>query len=173
MSKHAEPKSIMLGKGVFSVDGKPLGLTRDGGKFTVEYEYRKIEADGDRGTVQGRVLKEGATPKMEINHLELLTGLDLLHPGITIDKSSEQGYTVIKGNKDIDDIKDYHTVTFNGETKDGKAVTVEIVRAINLENLDWEFKAKNEVLDKLTFTGTYEENSDDESDEGWSVKYQN
>ena len=67
------PKNIMLGKGVFKVDDQLIGLTRDGGNFSLEYENRVINADGDRGTVKGRVVRETATPKLQISHLELLT----------------------------------------------------------------------------------------------------
>lgn len=171
MKRKAEPKNVMLGKGVFSIDQKPIGLTRDGGKFTVEYEYREVTADGDRGKVKGRILKEGATPKIELNHLELLTDFDLMHTGLKSDKSTEQGFTVYSGTGKIDDAKDYHTVTFEGETLDHKQVFIEIKDAINLENLELELKDKNEVIDKITFTGTYEENAEDEYDECWILKY--
>ena len=42
--------------------------------------------------------------------------------------------------------------------------------AINLENLEWEFKDKNEVVDKATFEGV-EVEEDDGTDEGWSITY--
>ena len=166
------PKNIILGKGVFKVDGNLVGLTRDGGKFTVEYENRQITADGDRGPVQGRITRDKATPKIEINHLEVLTQLDKMHPGIKLDKSSKPGYTVITGTGKIDDENDYHTVEFNGETKDGRKINIKVERAINLENLDWELKDKDEIIDKITFTGTYEENPTDIYDEGWAIEYE-
>ena len=36
------PKNIALGKGAFKIDNVLVGLTRDGGNFSVEYNNRKI-----------------------------------------------------------------------------------------------------------------------------------
>jgi hypothetical protein len=55
MSKTTASK-IMLGTGVVSVGGYPLGLTRGGAVFAVEREFREVEADGDRGPVKGRIV---------------------------------------------------------------------------------------------------------------------
>lgn len=164
------PKNIVLGKGVFKVDNELVGLTRDGGNFSVEYNHRKIEADGDRGYVKGRIIREEATPKIEINHLETLTSLDKFHSGVKVDTTSKSGYTTVTGTGKIDDENDYHTVEFAGETKDGRDITITIARAINLENISWDLKDKDDIIDKVTFTGTYEENSSDD-DEGWKVTY--
>lgn len=166
------PKNIALGKGTFKIDNVLVGLTRDGGNFSVEYNNRKIEADGDRGYVQGRILREEATPKLEISHLELLTSLDKFHSGIEIDTTTKSGYTTVTGTGKIDDEKDYHTVQFIGETKDGRELTISIERAINLENISWDLKDKDEIIDKVTFTGCYEENASS-TDEGWTVTYKN
>lgn len=165
------PKNIVLGKGVFKIDDVMVGLTRDGGKFSVEFENRQISADGDRGPVKGRITRDAATPKLEINHLEVLTSLTKLHPGTKEDNSSEPGYTIVKGTGKIDDESDYHSVEFNGETKDGREISIKVENAINLENIEWDLKDKDEVIDKVTFTGTYEENAEDEYDEGWEIKY--
>jgi hypothetical protein len=168
--KGATPTNIALGRGVFKIDDTLIGLTRDGGTFSVEYEYRPISADGDRGYVKGRVSKDGATPKLALNHLEVLTALADLHTGITSDTTTKSGYTTIKGNGKIDDEKDYHTVAFIGETKDGRELTITVERAINLENIEWDLKDKDEIIDKVTYTGTYDEQADD-LDEGWKVEY--
>ena len=69
MKRSANPKNIVFGEGVLYLDEKPIGLTRDGAKFTVENTYRAIEADGDRAKVKGRIRKDSAVPKIEINHL--------------------------------------------------------------------------------------------------------
>ena len=68
MKRGANAKNVVFGEAVVSVDDKPIGLTRDGVKFSVEYEYRVIDADGDRAKVKGRIIKEKAIPKAEINH---------------------------------------------------------------------------------------------------------
>ena len=51
----ATADKILLGYGVVSVGLTPIGLTRGGSVFTVEREYRNIEADGDKGPVKGRI----------------------------------------------------------------------------------------------------------------------
>ena len=42
---------IILGAGKFYIGETLVALTRGGGQFTVEREYREINADGDRGAV--------------------------------------------------------------------------------------------------------------------------
>lgn len=165
MQTSAQPKNIVLGRGVFKIDGTAIGLTRDGGNFTVEYEYREIKADGDRGPVKGRVVKDGARPKLTISHLELLRDFEKLHPGVS--KTATAQNVTLAGTT-LNDTDDYHTVTFNGETKDGKAVTITVSNAINLENINLDLKEKDEVIDSVTFQGTYVEDSEEEP---WSIVY--
>lgn len=169
--KGENAKNVVFGKGVFKLDGIAIGLTRDGGKFSVEREIRQITADGDRGPVKGRIRSEGAVPKMEINHLELLTNLENMHSGVSVTNSN--GKTVIKGTGEIDDEKDYHEVVFEGQAKDGRDVKITIHNAINLENIEWELKDKDDIIDKVTFTGTYDPEAEDEMDENWEVEYTN
>lgn len=167
--KGAKPENIVLGNGLFYVDDNLVGLTRDGGNFSVEYEYREISADGDRGPVKGRISKDGARPKMTINHLELLTDTDKFHPGLK--KETVENKTKITGTGKIDDEKDYHTVMFKGETKDGRAVSISIDNAINLENINFDLKDKNEIIDTVTFQSTYDEQAADPYYENWEVIY--
>lgn len=74
--------SILLGVGVFSIDDTDIALTRGGGKFTVEREFREINADGDRGMVQGRVTIESSRPKIQLNALTMLGSMAALYPAI-------------------------------------------------------------------------------------------
>nr|DAV20178.1 MAG TPA: major tail protein [Caudoviricetes sp.] len=169
--KGEKSTNIVFGRGVFKVDGEAIGLTRDGGTFNVEYDNRVIEADGDRGTVKGRVHREGATATIEINHLELLTSFEKLHPAVKVDTKTEQGYTKITGTGVIDDKTDYHDVSFEGETKDGREFIVSIKNAINLDNLSLEFKDKDEIVDKVTFSSTYDPEAENQLEENWEIKY--
>ena len=78
---------IILGAGKFYVgtnssDATCVGLTRGGGSFTVEREYRNINADGDPGAVEGRIVQEGGQPKLKLNTLQWLTKLPSLYAGI-------------------------------------------------------------------------------------------
>ena len=74
-STTAGASEIVLGAGVFYVDGTAVALTRGGGAFNVEREYREINADGDRGAVKGRVVMESSRAKLSFNALTMLTRL--------------------------------------------------------------------------------------------------
>ena len=78
---------ILLGVGRFSIgssktDAKAVGLTRGGGSFIVEREYREINADDDPGLVEGRVDKPEARPKLKLTALQWLPNVTKLYPGI-------------------------------------------------------------------------------------------
>lgn len=77
--------SIVLGAGIFYIGTTAIGLTRGGGKFTVEREYREINADGDRGPVAGRIAMEGSRATLTMNVLEILTSMDKLYSSIDVD----------------------------------------------------------------------------------------
>lgn len=75
---------IVLGVGKFYLgttknDAVSVGLTRGGGSFIVEREFREINADEDPGLVKGRVEKEVARPKLTLNALQWLTKVDKLY----------------------------------------------------------------------------------------------
>lgn len=74
---------ILLGAGVFSVGGKQIALTRGGGSFKVTREFRRINADGDRGAVKGRVVIDGSEATLTMNVLTMLTSMSDLYAGIT------------------------------------------------------------------------------------------
>jgi hypothetical protein len=79
---------ILLGVGRFYVgtskdDAKAVGLTRGGGSFIVEREYREINADDDPGLVEGRVEKTSGRPKLKLTALQWLTKVSDLYACIT------------------------------------------------------------------------------------------
>lgn len=78
---------IILGVGKFyvgtsSADATCVGLTRGGGQFTVEREYRNINADGDPGAVDGRIVQEGGQPKLKMKALQWATKVQTLYAGM-------------------------------------------------------------------------------------------
>lgn len=75
---------IILGAGKFYIDGNLVALTRGGGQFTVEREYREINADGDRGAVKGRVVMEGSRPKLTMNVLTMLTSISSIYSSLQV-----------------------------------------------------------------------------------------
>lgn len=80
----AGASEIILGAGKFYIDGTLVALTRGGGQFTVEREYREINADGDRGAVKGRVVMEGSRPKLTMNVLTMLTSVTSLYSSVAV-----------------------------------------------------------------------------------------
>lgn len=79
---------IVLGVGKFyignsSADAKVVGLTRGGGSFVVEREYRDIAADEDPGSVEGRILKDSGRPKLKLIALQWLTKTPQLYACMT------------------------------------------------------------------------------------------
>lgn len=75
---------IILGAGKFYIGDTLIALTRGGGQFTVEREYREINADGDRGAVKGRVVMEGSRPKLTMNVLTMLANISTLYNAVEV-----------------------------------------------------------------------------------------
>ena len=80
--------SIVLGVGKFYVgksssDAVLVGLTRGGGSFVVEREFREISADEDPGAVEGRVLKDSGRPKLKLVALQWLDKVSELYACVT------------------------------------------------------------------------------------------
>lgn len=73
---------IVLGAGVFYIGSTAVALTRGGGSFNVEREYREINADGDRGAVKDRVVIESSRAKLTMNVLTILTRLTDIYPAV-------------------------------------------------------------------------------------------
>lgn len=76
---------IMLGAGIFYVGETAIALTRGGGQFTVEREFREINADGDRGPVKDRIVMETSRATLTMNTLQILTRMSDLYSGISVE----------------------------------------------------------------------------------------
>lgn len=157
---------IILGHGIFSIGDKDIALTRGGGQFVIEREYRDIEADGDKGTVKGRTDISKSVPKLTMNALSMLPeDFKKYYPGMSSEDSEDS--VKVTGSGEILE-SDYNTVKWTGKTKQGKNVIITLKNAINLENLDWSLVDKDEVIQALTYVGTYEEGS---TVEPWEVEF--
>lgn len=75
---------VLLGAGVVSIGGVEVALTRGGSQFQVEREFRNINADGDRGTVKGRVVMDGAEPTLTLNALTFLVNMSDVFAAINV-----------------------------------------------------------------------------------------
>lgn len=162
-------EKIMLGCGVVSVGGYPLGLTRGGSVFSVEREFREIAADCDRGPVKGRIVIDTERAKMMVNALEPFASDEVSRywPGLDVDTAGAD-YDEVTGTLTIAS-GDYNQIQFVGQTKDGKAVTIQIDDAINMANIEWSLEEKNEVIPALEFTATYDE--DARTTPPWRVRF--
>ncbi len=165
-------QKILLGMGIVTVGTTPIGLTRGGSKFTVEREYRPIEADGDRGMIKGRIEIDSEVAKLSVKALELFnaTEMELYYPGISITPDDEMTSTkqIMTSTFSIA-TGDYNDIKWVGETRDGKAVTINLTNALNLKNIEWGLEDKSEVVPELEFTGTYAEDAKDTPT--WNVEF--
>lgn len=76
-------KEILLGLGVFAIDGTDVALVRGGGSFTVEREFRDIAADGDKGSVKDRIVIDTERAKLSLNVLTMLTSIKNMYPALS------------------------------------------------------------------------------------------
>ena len=75
-------RAIMLGAGIFKINDDTVGLTRGGGKFSVEREFREINADGDRGPVKDRIVIDASKATLTLNTLEIISKVTDLYVGL-------------------------------------------------------------------------------------------
>lgn len=170
----ASPDNIILGDGVFAVGGTTIAVTRGGGTFSVEREYREIEADGDYGPVKDRIRLIRSVARLTINALEILpANIPKFYPAMSEDTTTVAGTSTITGmDGTIEDVQtgNYQsTVTWTGKTKAGKAVTITLDDAINLENINWELVDKEEIVPELIYTACYTEGT--RTTEPWKIDY--
>lgn len=160
----AQSDKILLGTGIFSIGGTAVALTRGGGSFIIEREYREIGADGDFGPVEGRQVVDREVAKLTVNGLDIFVAADLLkqYPGLSNTTGTVTGTLVIASG-------DYVDVSWAGKTKDGKAVTITILNALNMANLEWNLEDKNEVVPTLEYTAHYAEAS--RTTPPWSIVF--
>lgn len=78
----AGAKEILLGLGVFAIDGTDVALCRGGGQFTVEREFRDIAADGDKGSVKDRIVIDSERAKLTMNVLTMLASIEKMYPAL-------------------------------------------------------------------------------------------
>jgi hypothetical protein len=134
---------IILGDGVFAIGPSTsqtvdIALTRGGGTFAVEREYRNIEADGDYGPVKDRIRLIRSIAKLNLKTLELLPyDWDRYYPSMstTVTAALTAGTrATITGAGLTTNVttSDYGIASFTGYTKGGTKVYIELQQAINL-----------------------------------------
>ena len=164
------PDNIILGDGVFYLDETPIALTRGGGTFSIEREYRNIEADGDYGPVKGRIRKIKSIAKLLLNALELIPAqIVQMYPALQINTGVDS--TEITAKEEIEAADYQSEVIWVGQTLAGQGVRITLQNAINLENLEWSLVDKEEVVPEVTYTATYLEGA--RKTEPWKVEFLN
>lgn len=156
---------IILGDGVFTIGATTtataIALTRGGGVFTVEREYRQIEADGDYGPVKDRIRLIKSVAKLNIKSLEWLADkyqdyIPSISASVTSTLTAGVTATITgRGLTTNVTTQDYNTVTWTGYTRARTSVFIQLDNAINLENVNFTMVDKEEVLNDLTFTAAY------------------
>lgn len=165
-------EAIVLGEGVFAIGEADVGLTRGGGQFNVEREYRQVNADGDRGPVKGRIRLVQSVATLQMNNLEIMVDdLDKFFPATKVTKDVGAGETTFAGKKDVESTDYQATVTWTGRTMDGRACIITLKNALNLGNLQWTMAERDEVVSQVTFTATYDEANRLGDEEPWEVKW--
>ena len=161
----AVAEKILLGYGTFSIGATPIGLTRGGGTLTIEREFREMEADGDMGPVEGRVVIDREVAKLTVNALDMFTSAEMIKYQPALEETVgtlSSTLKIIEG--------DHNDVTWTGKTKDGKSVTITIENAINMGNIEWTLEDKNEVVPSLEFTAMYTETA--RHTPPWSIEFE-
>ncbi len=171
---------IILGYGVFAIGPTTsqtvdVALSRGGGVFSVEREYRNIEADGDYGPVKDRIRLIKSVAKLNMKTLELLPyDYDRYYPALstTVTATLTAGTTAtITGGGLTTNVttQDYGIASWTGRTKAGSTVYIELQQAINLENINLSMVDKEEIINELTFQAAYQSSA--RNTEPWKVMY--
>ena len=160
----AVPADIILGDGVFSIGGTStgggtaIGLTRGGGTFSVEREFRLIEADGDYGPVKDRIRLIREVAKLNMKNLEIVpANMEDYFPAASANATAASTTSTFTTRSLTTNITsdDFNYVQWLGYNKAGREVKIVLENAVNLENLSWDLIDKDEIINELTFQATY------------------
>jgi hypothetical protein len=171
------PDDIILGDGVFAIGQTTssmtnIALTRGGGVFSVEREYRQINADGDFGIVKGRTRLIRSIAKLNMKNLEIVPDdMDAYYPSISANHTTGSTSAIITGAGLTSNVTsaDYSYVTWTGYNKAGRSVHIELKNAINLENINWPLVDKEEIINELTYQAAY--GSTERTTEPWKIVF--
>lgn len=173
----AVPDNIILSDGVFSIGASStaataIALTRGGGSFTVEREFRQIEADGDYGPVKNRIRLIKEVAKLNMKALEIVpANMEDYYPAASAAATSGSTTSTFTTRSLTTNIttEDYQYAQWVGYNKAGRQVLIALDNAINLENLNWNLVDKEEIVNELTYTATYIETA--RTTVPWKVYY--
>jgi len=171
---------IILGDGVFAIGWTTsqtvdVALTRGGGTFSVEREYRQIEADGDYGPVKDRIRLIRSVAKLNMKSLQILPyEMDSYFPGLTTTMTAAltAGTTATVTGRSLTTnvtTEDCGVCSWTGYTKARTKVYIELSQAINLENINFAMVDKEELLNELTYTAAFQTST--RNTEPWKIMF--
>jgi hypothetical protein len=155
-------KDMLLGEGTLykdygEISEAVIGATRGGTTFELERSIKEVEYDGVMGATKSMRRYEMCIPRLvinllKINYTNLVYGLNA-----TVSDGSDQDGTYKKLTFDTDfNSTDVLTnLAFYGKKANGHYCIIFIYNAINNGNISFEWKAKDEIVSELTFTGCY------------------
>lgn len=137
-------KTIELGEGVLTVNSQVIGYVR-GGTFNDNAVYRHIEADGKKGNIVGDAIVESYDVMLEITALQMESAniVELFQGTAAADVD---GVKTITRSTIAPVAADYHaTVTFVGQTVEGKDVTISLTNVLAEGPMNFTYGDKVEV----------------------------
>jgi len=153
---------ILLGEGIVYVNyGEAsqaiIGATRGGSKVELERVIKEISYDGSYGPTKELRRYERYVVKLVINLLKL--NYTTLCYGVPVTVSdgvdSDGTYKKIAFDLDFEASDVLENITFVGQKQDGLYCIIKVENALNLNNLGFEFKEKDEIVSEMTYTGFY------------------
>ena len=149
---------ILLGEGVVYVNYNEAGEAPNwcdsgGSKFTLDIKLIDPKVDGMYGPVKGLKRVEKMIPHLNINFLKL-SYVSLAY-GVPCTVTDRGAYHEIAFNLNIEAADVLKNVAFIGQKHDGKACKIIVKNALNVGNIDLNFKEKGEVSSDMDYEGMY------------------
>lgn len=153
---------VLLGEGVVYWDHDEatetcFGATKGGSSFELKREIKDVEYDGQYGVTKGLKSFLRYIPTLTINLLKMTyTSFFKGIPSTTTQGADVDGsYNKTVFNLDWDSTDVMKNVTFKGSKNDGKVCLIKVLNAINIDEIELEFKPDDEVTGELVYTGCY------------------
>lgn len=149
---------ILLGEGVVYVNygeaGEAIiGATQSGSKFVIDVKFIDPKVDGAYGPIKGLKRVEKMVPHLIINFLKL-TYVSLAY-GVPCTVTDKGDYHQIDFRLNIEAADVVKNVAFIGAKHGGKACKIIVKNALNVGNIDLNYKEKGEVTSEMDYEGLY------------------
>jgi hypothetical protein len=153
---------ILLGEGIiyknYGVAGSAIiGATRGGGKLEITKKINEMKYDGAYGLTKtlrryDRFEVKLTVNFLKINYVNLAYGLPVtIADGTDVDGT----YKKLTFDMDIVAADVLSNVAFVGQKDDGKQCIIIVDNALNIDNINMDFKEKDELTSEMTYTGFY------------------